>query len=58
MYINVAACRPEDEFRCENGGCIDASKLCDYIPDCEGGEDEANCSTCGVFFGLILYYSS
>lgn len=39
-----AACKPE-EFRCENGGCIELSRLCDYIPDCEGGEDEANCST-------------
>ncbi|KAH8235981.1 hypothetical protein KR032_011790, partial [Drosophila birchii] len=29
-----------NEFRCNNGQCIDSRKRCDYTYDCEGGEDE------------------
>ncbi|XP_070144253.1 basement membrane-specific heparan sulfate proteoglycan core protein isoform X4 [Drosophila kikkawai] len=29
-----------NEFRCNNGQCIDSRKRCDYTLDCEGGEDE------------------
>lgn len=28
------------EYRCRNGQCIEASKLCDYVKDCPDGEDE------------------
>nr|CAD7195788.1 unnamed protein product [Timema douglasi] len=32
-----------DEFRCNDGRCIDDFRRCDYIMDCTSGEDEANC---------------
>ncbi|XP_020802668.1 basement membrane-specific heparan sulfate proteoglycan core protein isoform X4 [Drosophila serrata] len=35
----VQECQP-NEFRCNNGQCIDSRKRCDYQEDCEDGEDE------------------
>ncbi|NWR34709.1 ENTK Enteropeptidase, partial [Tachuris rubrigastra] len=32
-----------DEHQCGNGKCIPLSNLCDNIPDCEDGSDEAKC---------------
>nr|CAD7589934.1 unnamed protein product [Timema genevievae] len=32
-----------DEFRCNDGRCIEDFRRCDYIMDCTSGEDEANC---------------
>ncbi|NWQ69588.1 ENTK Enteropeptidase, partial [Neopipo cinnamomea] len=32
-----------DEHQCGNGKCIPFSNLCDNVPDCEDGSDEAKC---------------
>ncbi|XP_076310963.1 sortilin-related receptor-like isoform X2 [Tachypleus tridentatus] len=45
----IATCG-EDHFRCLSGKCIRNSWVCDGDKDCEGGEDEKDCSgvaTCG-----------
>ena len=34
-----------DEYKCNNGDCIQLSNICDGITDCKSGEDEANCPT-------------
>ncbi|KAK9512535.1 hypothetical protein O3M35_000936 [Rhynocoris fuscipes] len=38
----VSTCTP-NQFRCENGGCIQQSWVCDGLPDCPGREDEETC---------------
>ena len=35
--------KPTLEFQCNSGHCIPNDWLCDGDPDCEEGEDEANC---------------
>ncbi|NXN09122.1 ENTK Enteropeptidase, partial [Indicator maculatus] len=32
-----------DEHQCDNGDCIPLHNLCDHIPQCEDGSDEAKC---------------
>ncbi|XP_028173989.1 basement membrane-specific heparan sulfate proteoglycan core protein isoform X3 [Ostrinia furnacalis] len=32
-----------DDFRCDNGKCIEAARRCDHIIDCPNEEDERNC---------------
>jgi len=34
----------KSQFRCDDQGCIDAERQCDGRVDCEGGEDELNCT--------------
>ncbi|XP_039497795.1 basement membrane-specific heparan sulfate proteoglycan core protein isoform X32 [Drosophila santomea] len=38
-YISYGECQT-NEFRCNNGDCIDARKRCDNVSDCSEGEDE------------------
>lgn len=33
-------------FSCKSGKHISNEKLCDWVKDCELGEDEKNCGTC------------
>lgn len=40
----VNTCLPT-QFSCDDGQCIEESKVCDFIPDCLHGEDEASCSS-------------
>lgn len=48
MKRNVIFSEPEQcdgiYFECDNGECISASKVCDFVPDCEDGSDEI----CGI----------
>ncbi|KAJ7402854.1 enteropeptidase-like protein [Pitangus sulphuratus] len=39
---NLRACTV-DEHQCGSGKCISLSNLCDNVPDCEDGSDEAKC---------------
>nr|KAF6380671.1 transmembrane serine protease 15 [Myotis myotis] len=33
----------EDSFQCKNGECIPLVNLCDHLPHCQDGSDEAHC---------------
>jgi len=39
IIILIAECNSE-EFRCRSGLCIEASKRCNFSPDCPDGDDE------------------
>lgn len=34
---------PHSWFACDNGECIEESKVCDFTRHCPHGEDEASC---------------
>ena len=36
----------ENGFQCNDGTCIDNSKVCDFNRDCLNNDDEAECGTC------------
>ncbi|OXB64181.1 hypothetical protein ASZ78_002103 [Callipepla squamata] len=40
---NLGACAPE-EYQCHSGECIPLDNVCDKLPHCEDGSDEAKCS--------------
>ena len=42
----------EDAFTCGGLQCIHKEELCDFIPQCNDGSDEANC---GMFFYNIVF---
>ena len=50
--VDVTTCAP-GEIRCESGGCIPTSFLCDDDNDCGDGSDESP-SICGKTFDLFL----
>ena len=35
----------QDQFSCNDGGCIDLLKRCDLIPNCDDKSDEFHCVT-------------
>jgi len=36
----------EDMFRCNNGSCLNRTRICDFTKDCADGEDETfDCGT-------------
>jgi hypothetical protein len=39
------ACR-EDQFRCNDGVCLNINQRCNFIQECVTGEDEKGCSKC------------
>ncbi|TNN57956.1 MAM and LDL-receptor class A domain-containing protein 1 [Liparis tanakae] len=48
---------PPSLFACGIDECIDESKVCDFTPDCPGGEDEADCpSDCDFESGACGWY--
>lgn len=39
----------EDMFRCNNGSCLNKTRVCDLTKDCTDGEDEeADCRNCQI----------
>lgn len=45
-----------DEFKCNDGGCIEKEWRCDSVPDCADASDEIDCNVVFSFtcFCLIL----
>ncbi|OXB75183.1 UNVERIFIED_CONTAM: hypothetical protein H355_003310, partial [Colinus virginianus] len=43
---NLGACAPE-EYQCHSGECIPLDNVCDKLPHCEDGSDEAKCKGFG-----------
>ncbi|CAK1588065.1 unnamed protein product [Parnassius mnemosyne] len=43
MYASVSQTCGADDFRCNNGRCIEGSRRCDRVVDCPSQEDEQNC---------------
>lgn len=37
---------PQDFFKCFSSKYIPMSKVCDWVKDCEQGEDEIQCGSC------------
>lgn len=48
LFVYSAPCQ-RDQFRCESGGCIAQSRICDSIPDCADFSDE-NSKTCRMYY--------
>ena len=47
------------QFRCGNSTdakCINQSLVCDFVTDCDNGEDEIPCSKCLFVGGSLLSY--
>ena len=42
MCLFSAEC-PENYFKCDDGSCLSASFVCDFIQDCPDASDEAQC---------------
>ncbi|XP_053212434.1 apical endosomal glycoprotein-like [Panonychus citri] len=45
LSIKMGECSPQ-QFTCNDGEVIKASKVCDHVVDCSNGEDESNCGSC------------
>lgn len=41
MDCLLAECAGEDDFRCDNGQCVDQWERCDGVPNCNDGSDES-----------------
>ncbi|XP_011184800.2 modular serine protease-like isoform X1 [Zeugodacus cucurbitae] len=39
----LKSCSPHKNFRCDYGGCIKKSKICNHFKDCIDGSDEKDC---------------
>lgn len=40
--LSIEPCK-EDDFQCKNGECVPLVNLCDGLPHCKDGSDEAHC---------------
>lgn len=49
----MTKCEGLKKFRCRNGECIDASKVCDSVKDCKDWSDEP-AKECGEITSLSL----
>ena len=45
-------------FQCKSGKVISIVKRCNWLPDCELGEDEINCGTCEFNDHTICGYTN
>ena len=43
-FFPIEPCK-EDNFQCKNGQCVPLVNLCDSVPHCKDGSDEAHCGT-------------
>ena len=43
LSAELGDCDPKTEFKCYNGQCISADKLCDLVADCYDESDERFC---------------
>lgn len=59
----VGAACTKDMFRCNNGVCLNRTRICDFTKDCADGEDEA--LDCGMlqeikshifFFPILIIF--
>eukprot|EP00116_Pleurobrachia_bachei_P000447 sb/3460709/ len=52
-------CDPVNEFKCYNGQCISADKLCDLVADCYDESDERFCeANCNFEEGMCGWHNS
>ncbi|XP_025851483.2 enteropeptidase isoform X2 [Vulpes vulpes] len=42
-YLGIPEPCKEDDFQCKNGECVPLVNLCDGLPHCKDGSDEAHC---------------
>lgn len=45
-----------DQFVCKSKKCIQKNQVCDFVEDCEGGDDEENCGICDFEQSLCGWY--
>lgn len=50
LTTNPSACG--SNFTCGDGSCVRRSTVCNFVPDCRDGSDEAQC---GMFYFSLHY---
>ncbi|XP_077978870.1 MAM and LDL-receptor class A domain-containing protein 1-like [Glandiceps talaboti] len=48
----------DPDFYCDNGVCVDMSKVCDFYDDCGDNSDEAVCGTCDFEDGQCGWFDN
>lgn len=51
-FVAVRSCGL-DQFRCDDGSCIQGSRQCNGLRDCADGSDEVNCKNGTCSDGLV-----
>lgn len=54
--ISVGVACTKDMFRCNNGHCLNRTRICDFTKDCADGEDET--LECGVLHEKFTFSPS
>ena len=44
-YSRINSNKSQDQFTCDDAGCIDLVKRCNLVPDCVDKSDESHCVT-------------
>lgn len=52
LLVEIGECEFEREFDCGDGSSVAVDRVCDLVPDCPTGQDEAECGSCDVESGL------
>ena len=53
IFNDVTECKPPPsscEFKCSNGTCLSSEKVCNFMNDCENGEEEVHCGYNDITF--------